>query len=249
VHASVVQALPSSQSAAVLQSSQPGSDVMPQLPSGPHSSLVQGLLSLQSADVAHGTHPGVSMCAHVPLPVQTSVVQTFASAQSAAVVQGTQPGTAVPVQLPAWQLSPVVQASASSQLVPSAAAGFEQRPLAGSHVPATWHWSEAVHTTGLPPVQTPPVQLSVWVHASLSLHAVPSATTGLEHTPVAGSQEPAAWHWSAAVQTTGFVPVQVPPWQVSVWVQASPSLQLVPSGFAGFEQRPVSGSHVPAAWH
>jgi hypothetical protein len=60
---------------------------------------------------------------------------------------------------------------------------------------------------------------------------------------------PATWHWSEAWHTTGFAPVHVPPVQLSVCVHASPSLQLVPLGAAGFEQRPVSGSHVPAAWH
>jgi len=47
---------------------------------------------------------------------------------------------------------------------------------------------------------------------------------------------------------TGF-PVHVPPWQVSVCVHASPSLQVVPSAFAGFEHWPVAGLHVPATWH
>jgi hypothetical protein len=44
-----------------------------------------------------------------------------------------------PVHEPAWQLSPLVQASLSSQLVPSVIVGFEQTPVDGSHVPATWH--------------------------------------------------------------------------------------------------------------
>ena len=48
------------------------------------------------------------------------------------------------------------------------------------------------------------------------------------------------------MQITGFDPEQVPPWQVSVCVQAFPSLHAVPFGFAGFEQTPVDGSHVPA---
>jgi hypothetical protein len=47
--------------------------------------------------------------------------------------------TAVPVQTPAWQLSLVVQALPSLQLVPLAAFGFEHIPVAGLHVPATWH--------------------------------------------------------------------------------------------------------------
>ena len=60
---------------------------------------------------------------------------------------------------------------------------------------------------------------------------------------------PATWHWSLAVQTTGFAPVQVPAWQVVVCVQALPSLQAVPLGAFGFEQTPVAGLQVPATWH
>jgi hypothetical protein len=51
------------------------------------------------------------------------------------------------------------------------------------------------------------------------------------------------------VQITGFAPVHVPAWQVSVWVHASPSLQAVPFAAAGFEHWPVAGSQVPATWH
>jgi hypothetical protein len=43
--------------------------------------------------------------------------------------------------------------------------------------------------------------------------------------------------------------VQTPAWQVSVWVQALPSLHEVPSVFAGFEHTPVALLHVPAVWH
>jgi hypothetical protein len=49
------------------------------------------------------------------------------------------------------------------------------------------------------------------------------------------------------LQTTGVVPTQLPLWQESVWVQASPSLHDVPSPFTGFEQAPVAGSQVPAS--
>jgi len=41
-----------------------------------------------------------------------------------------------PVQTPAWQLSDCVQALPSLQEAPSASAGFEQSPLAGSQTPA-----------------------------------------------------------------------------------------------------------------
>src|SRR5438046_1392894 len=119
-------------------------------------------------------------------------------------------------------------------------------PVGGLQVPAAWHWSEAVQTTGLVPVHAPLSQVSVRVQASPSLHAVPLVVFGLEHRPVAVLQVPAVWHWSEAVQTTGLEPVQVPFWQVSVWVQASPSLQAVPLVMAGFEHVPVAGSHVPA---
>jgi len=49
-----------------------------------------------------------------------------------------------------------------------------------------------------------------------------------------------------AAQTMGFAPVQVPVWQVSVCVQALPSLQDEPSAAAGFEQTPLCGLQVPA---
>src|SRR5439155_454128 len=133
--------------------------------------------------------------------------------------------------------------------VPSAFAGFKLCLFAGLPVPAVWHWSEAVQTTELLPVHTPLSQVSVWVHALPSLQAVPSAFAGFEHVPLAGSQVPAMWHWSEAVQTTALMPVHTPLSQVSVWVQALPSLQAVPSSFAGFEQVPLAGSQVPASWH
>ena len=44
-----------------------------------------------------------------------------------------------PLQMPAWQESIWVQALPSVQGAPLGAAGFEQAPVAGSQVPATWH--------------------------------------------------------------------------------------------------------------
>jgi hypothetical protein len=40
---------------------------------------------------------------------------------------------------PDWQESPLVHALLSLQLTPSAAAGFEQKPVPVSQTPATWH--------------------------------------------------------------------------------------------------------------
>jgi hypothetical protein len=42
--------------------------------------------------------------------------------------------------------------------------------------------------------------------------------------PVAGVQLPGSWHSSLAAQVTGFCPAHVPAWQMSVSVQALPSL-------------------------
>ena len=106
----------------------------------------------------------------------------------------------------------------------------------------------AVQVTADPPAQTPAWQVSPVVHALPSVHAVPFAFAGFEHAPVAGLQTPALWHWSGAGHTTGFAPVQTPLWQLSLCVQAFPSLQAVPSALLGFEQ-PVAGSHTPATWH
>ena len=134
-------------------------------------------------------------------------------------------------------------------VVPSGAAGFEQAPVAGAHVPATWHWSLAVQVTGLAPVQLPAWQLSVRVQALPSLQDVPSVAAGFEQAPVVGLQVPATWHWSLGAQVTGAPPVQAPAWQLSFTVQALPSLHAVPFVAAGFEQVPVVELQVPATWH
>ena len=51
------------------------------------------------------------------------------------------------------------------------------------------------------------------------------------------------------MHVTEVPPVQVPFWQVSVWVQLLPSLHEVPFAAVGFEHAPVVESHVPAEWH
>jgi hypothetical protein len=64
--------------------------------------------------------------------------------------------------------------------------------------------------TGFDPVHVPALHVSVCVHALPSLQAVPSAMFGFEQVPVDELHVPATWHWSLAVQATGFPPVQVP---------------------------------------
>jgi hypothetical protein len=60
-----------------------------------------------------------------------------------------------PAHVPDWHASICVHALPSLQVVPFVATGFEQAPLLGLHVPTTWHWSLAVHVTGLNPVHVP----------------------------------------------------------------------------------------------
>ena len=100
--------------------------------------------------------------------------------------------------------------------------------MLGLQVPTEWHWSRAVQTTGLEPVQVPFWQLSVCVQALPSLQVIPLDLGGFEQLPVPVSHVPTSWHWSRAVQVLGLLPVHTPLWQVSVRVQALPSLQAVP---------------------
>jgi hypothetical protein len=49
-----------------------------------------------------------------------------------------------------------VHAFPSLQAVPFVATGFEHVPVAGLHVPTSWHWSEAVHVTPAQRLVPPP---------------------------------------------------------------------------------------------
>ncbi len=115
------------------------------------------------------------------------------------------------------------------QAVPSGSDVYTQAPLAGSQTPAGRQESRlGGQITQVDPRQTPATQVSEVEHALPSLQADPSAFAGLEQAPVPGSQVPATWHVSSAVQVTGFEPVQTPDWQVSFRVHALPSLQALP---------------------
>src|SRR5437867_2047535 len=96
-----------------------------------------------------------------------------------------------PVQTPAWQMSVRVQALPSLHAMPSGFAGFEQVPFEGLHVPAAWHWSIAVQTTGGPLWLAPALQVSVSVQALSSVQVRPSGVPGFEQRPVEGLQAPA----------------------------------------------------------
>src|SRR5439155_1057752 len=150
---------------------------------------------------------------------------------------------------PAWHVSLRVHALASLQLVPLGLAGLLQAPDAGLQTPAVWHWSAAVHTTGLAPTQAPAAQVSVRVQASPSSHGAPLSLAGLLQPPEGGLRTPAAWHWSAAVPSPARRSSEVPAGQVSVRVQALPSSHRVPLSLAGLLQAPEAGLQAPAVWH
>ena len=134
----------------------------------------------------------------------------------------------VPRHRPALQASPLVHARPSLQSVPSGLLGLLHTPVTAEHVPAVWHWSLAVQWRGLPPTQSPDWQVSPRVQGLPSSQSAPSPLAGFEHVPVVGLHVPALWQASRAVHSTGLPPTQRPARsQVSVWVQAFPSLQLI----------------------
>jgi hypothetical protein len=168
----MVHQLPSSQGA-------PGIGEWMQSPvAGSHVSAVHTLPSSQ-----FGPAPPMQLP-----PAQVSpVVQAFASshgtvlfvwrhpvaASHASFVQGSSSSqfAETPEHSPPKQPSFTVQEFWSSQSVASGAAGSEQSPVAGSHAPAVWHESEALHATGSLE-HTPPMQTSGRVHAWPSSHGM-----------------------------------------------------------------------------
>jgi hypothetical protein len=99
----------------------------------------------------------------------------------------------LPVHDALWHVYVWLQRFVPVQAVPLGAAGLEHMPLAGSHVPATWHWSRGLHVTGLP-AQVPFWHESLVVQALPSLQAVPFGAEGFEHVPLLGLHVPGTWH-------------------------------------------------------
>src|SRR5205823_3764029 len=126
--------------------------------------------------------------------------------------------TAVPpMQRPCRQLSCSLHALPSSHGVPSWVGGLEHKPVAGLHTPASWHWSDALQVTGVPPWHCPAWQVSPCVHRLPSSHAAPSGSStsagqSLE-TPSqlsATSQSPAAARQIAVLFTSAGHAASVP---------------------------------------
>jgi hypothetical protein len=117
-----------------------------------------------------------------------------------------------PMQAPAPSQVLVVHRLPSSHGVPLAfGVAWVQVPVAGSQV--GWFQQPAGSATGWQiievPLHTPSSQWSPVVQALPSSHGVPNSAGGLLHWPVAGSQIPAARHWSTGGQVIA-VPAHMP---------------------------------------
>ena len=117
------------------------------------SSTVQASLSSQG--------PLATWCKQPILASQTSTVQLFKSSQR----------PRMPAHLPPLQLSSVVQGLPSLQAAPSLGAPTHL-PLPASHAEVT-HGSALAHALGPPATHDPPL------HASPSVHGLPSASHGV----------------------------------------------------------------------
>jgi hypothetical protein len=216
-HASpVVQALPSSQEAALLAYAQPVA--------GLQESSVQTLPSLQLVG------PPLTQ---LPPEQASPVVQAFPSLHGAVLFAWEQPvtglhessvhgfpssqfGPAPPMQTPPEQASPVVQALPSSQ---EAVLFVWAHPVAGTQESSV-HGLPSLQLGPAPPTQTPPEQASPVVQALPSSHgAVLLACVQ----PVAGLQASSV-HTLPSSQFGAAPPTQTPPEHVSPEVQALPSL-------------------------
>ena len=110
------------------------------------------LAPVQASPSEHGAPLGFAGCEQVPV----CGLHVPASWHSSGAVQTTAaPGTHWPFASQWSPPSAPVQALPSEQDVPLGFTGLEQAPVCGSHVPASWHWSEAVQVTAVPPVQMP----------------------------------------------------------------------------------------------
>jgi hypothetical protein len=199
-----------------------------QVPLVQTSVVVQFLASLQVVPFGLFTPP-----THKPEPVS----QLPASWQAVGPLHWT---GLLPAQVPAVQASVWVQALPSLHEVPFGAVGVVQVPVDSWQMPWVWQAAGAGQTMALPP-QTPPVHRSAVVQRRLSSQGVPSGLAEPPtHRPEVGLQVPAVVQAPAPEHWTGAPGTQMPAWQLSAWVQAFPSLQVAPSGDAGWVHTPLT---------
>jgi hypothetical protein len=216
VHTSLVQGLPSAQSAFTTQESHPPIGVFWQPESGWHESVVQALASsqlsgvpaahtpawqvsapLQTLPSTHGVPLSTGLLEHPKMGSQPSVVHTFESSQLRAVPA---------VHRPTWQVSVPLQTLPSLHGVPLTTGPFAQ-PVTGSQESIV-QALPSLQLSGLPVVQVPVWQVSAPLQTLPSVHEVPFVTGALEH-PKIGSQESVVQTF-ASLQVRGVPPVHTP---------------------------------------
>src|SRR5439155_506120 len=145
----------------------------------------------------------------------------------------------------------------------------EYTAAAQRHLSVTPGWSTAnrpLHVIG----PTPPGNRTGTGKVSPSRKELTASLSGtvVRHGLVAASKTALAhvtvlvvWHWPVdglhasvvhallSLQVTAAPLMHWPAVQTSPTVHPFPSLHVVPFGFAGLEQTPVDGLHVPASWH
>src|SRR6266849_2358938 len=239
---SSVQTLPSSQLGAGPPTHAPPAQV---------SLVVQAFPSLQGLGLLTCTHPlaglqlsvvqtfpssqlGAGPPTHAPAAQVSLVVQAFPSLQGAVLLMCTQPvaglhessvqtllslqlGAGPPTHVPPAQVSFVVQAFPSSQ---EAVLLVCVHPLAGSHASSVQTLLSLQLGAG-PPTHVPPEHVSLVVQAFPSLQ---EAVLLVCTQPVAGLQLSSV-QTLLSLQLGAGPPTQAPPLQVSLVVQAFPSLQ------------------------
>jgi len=130
----------------------------------------------------------------VPPPPQVTPVPVHAWPQLPQLLVSLWRFTGVPAQVPFVQTSLQVDALPSSHGVVFGLAGLEQTPALGLQVPAVWHWSLAVQTTGVPAQLPLAWQTSLMVHLRPSSQGAPTFTVR----PQAPAEQTALWQTSVA---------------------------------------------------
>jgi hypothetical protein len=160
-----------------------------------------------------------------------------------------------PVQLPPWHCWLLVQNSPSSHAVPfgwKASAGHDAlEPVqfsATSHGPFAGRHRVPLCLSALGGHVVPEQNAGSSQGPAASRHTVLFPAGSWTH-PSVVSHLAVVHTFPSSAQVRGGPGTQVPPLQVSVVVQALPSLQDVPFVAGGLEQVPVGGSQVPATWH
>ena len=162
--------------------------------------------------------------------MQLSDVQAFASLQT----------LPVPAQTPAVHTSLLVQALPSLHVPPLAMLVKTQLPVLTSQVSVVQALL-SLQVLAVPP-HLPVVQVSGLVQALPSLQVVPSVALANKQLPVPVSHESLVQPLPS-LQTLA-VPPQLPAVQMSLAVQALPSLQALPSASPMFLQLPVVGAQL-----